>query len=133
GGSELTIIGSARVRTENNCLPRDIVQVGGRLLFGFNVAVHLREPTVRDVFSLHRLVAGPEGLELENAEDEAGVLSDPELIRQLGELYRYYKGARLAQLRLTETGFLLAVFQVGAKADDVRVFHWRVAPDGSVR
>src|SRR5512139_3374158 len=52
GGSELSIIGHVRVRTENNCIPRDIVQVGGKLLFGFNVAVHLREPTVHDVFSL---------------------------------------------------------------------------------
>ena len=34
GGTELAVIGNERVRTENNCLPRDILQVGGRLLFG---------------------------------------------------------------------------------------------------
>ncbi len=138
GGTELTIIGNARVRTENNCVPRDIVQVGGKLLFGFNVAVHLREPTVADVFSLHTLVPGADGLELdrvtdEHAADESALLSDPELVRQLGELYRYYKGARLTELRITDTRFLLAIFQVGDKLDDVRVFHWNLAPDGSSR
>src|SRR5690606_33837111 len=133
GGTELTIVGNARVRTENNCVPRDIVQVGGKLLFGFNVAVHLREPTVADVFSLHTLAPGADGFELDHATDGAGLLSDPELVRQLGELYRYYKGARLTELRLTDTRFLLAIFQVGDKLDDVRVFHWAISPDGSSR
>jgi len=133
GGSQLEIVGQARVRTENNCVPRDIVQVAGKLLFGFNVVTHLREPTVDDVFSLHTLSEGADGFELDHAEGPPGLLRDPELLRELSELYRYYKGAQLAQLRVTETGYLLAVFQIGDTVDDVRVFHWQVAPDGSVR
>ena len=37
GGTELQVIGNPRIRTENNCVPRDIVQVGGLLLFGYEV------------------------------------------------------------------------------------------------
>ena len=37
GSTELNIIGRTRVRTDNNCLARDIVRVGDYLLFGYNV------------------------------------------------------------------------------------------------
>ena len=35
GGGELTLVATERVRTENNCTPRDVVSVDGQLLFGF--------------------------------------------------------------------------------------------------
>src|SRR3954454_24026537 len=55
GGTELTVIGNERVRTEHNCVPRDIVGVGKYLLFGFNVFIGLKKETaLADVFSLHR-------------------------------------------------------------------------------
>jgi hypothetical protein len=133
GGSEMAILGNARARTANNCVPRDIVQVGGKLLFGYNVAVHLREPTVDDVLGLQRLGNVDGSWELDPAEDDAALLRDPAFVRELGELYRYYKNARLVQLRVTETNYLLAIFQIGDSLDDVRVFHWAVRPDGSVR
>ena len=37
GGTELAVLGNERVRTEHNCVPRDIVGVGEHLLFGYNV------------------------------------------------------------------------------------------------
>ena len=37
GGTELAVVGNVRIRTENNCIPRDIAQVGDRLLFGYNI------------------------------------------------------------------------------------------------
>ena len=33
GGTEAAVLGTERVRTENNCVPVDIVQVGGLMLF----------------------------------------------------------------------------------------------------
>src|SRR5690349_12350131 len=55
GGTELTVIANERIRTEHNCIPRDIVQVGGRLFFGYNVFLGLKtETAVEDVFSLHK-------------------------------------------------------------------------------
>ena len=34
GGVEMAAIARTRVRTENNCIPRDIVQIVSQLLFG---------------------------------------------------------------------------------------------------
>ncbi|WP_433253060.1 DNA repair ATPase [Streptosporangium sp. CA-135522] len=78
GGAELRLVGTERIRTENNCVPRDIVALGatpgprggtgpesgrdhrrGLLLFGYNVFMGLKpETTVEDVFSTHTFVRG---------------------------------------------------------------------------
>src|ERR671912_1262763 len=64
GGTELTVIGNERVRTENNCVPRDIVSVGKYLLFGYNVFLGLKKETsVADVFSLHRFESKDDGFD----------------------------------------------------------------------
>ncbi|HEX8620195.1 MAG TPA: DNA repair ATPase, partial [Thermoanaerobaculia bacterium] len=125
GGTEMALLGSDRIRTENNCVPRDIVEVGDNLLFGYNVFIGLKTETrVSDVLSLHRLedfapVAG------------ATFLSDEAFLRDFRELVQYYRGSRLLQLRRVESK-LLAVFQTGDKLTDLRVFRWNVGNDGSV-
>ncbi len=134
GGTELAIVGQCRVRTENNCVPRDIVQLGGRLLFGYNVTVRLRaETVVEDVFSLQRWSTGDEGLELAAvplAEGGPTFLVAPQFQHDFSELYRFYKGAKLLQFTRSETN-LLAVFQVGNDIADVRVFRWLLDPQGN--
>src|SRR5690606_11512915 len=66
GSSHMEIIGRVRIRTENNCTARDIVQVGDCLLFGYNVFIGLKKEThVGDVFSLYRLVEGADGFDAE--------------------------------------------------------------------
>ncbi|MBX3273685.1 MAG: DNA repair ATPase [Sandaracinaceae bacterium] len=132
GKSALEIAGQAWIRTENLCVPRDIVHVGGKLLFGFNVQVHLRETVVSDVFSLHTLEDDGDSLALHDASLEGTFLDEPDFVRHFAELYRYYQDARLLQLRVTESGHLLAIFQIGATVRDVRVFHWQLGLDGSV-
>src|SRR5690349_6582482 len=41
GGSALSLIATERIRTENNCVPRDIKQVRGEMALGYNVFVGL--------------------------------------------------------------------------------------------
>ena len=54
GSTDLAVLGNERIRTENNCVPRDIKEVGNYLLFGYNVFIGLkRETHIEDVFSLH--------------------------------------------------------------------------------
>ncbi len=133
GSTELAVAGSLRVRTEHNCVPRDIVAVGELLLFGYNVFIGLKTETqVADVFSLHRFNLTETGPELDAVEREGSFLEDPGFTRDFHELYKYYKNARLVQLRRI-TGKLLAVFQTGSTFDDLKVFRWAVAPDGGVR
>src|SRR5688500_18282106 len=103
GGMEMALLGSDRIRTENNCVPRDIVEVGSNLLFGYNVFIGLKTETqVSDVLSLHRLedfapVQGP------------SFLTDETFLRDFRELVQYYRSSKLLQLRRMDSK-LLAVF-----------------------
>ena len=133
GGTELTVVGSERVRTENNCVPRDIVAVGKHLLFGFNVFLGLKSEThVGDVLSLHRFEKTPEGFDLSEvpATEGGGFLADARFVKDFQELYRFYKGTKLKSLARTETR-LFVVFQVGASVRDVRVFRFSLDAGGS--
>ena len=128
GGAEMALLGSDRIRTENNCVPRDIAEAGSLLLFGYNVFIGLKTETqVSDVFSLHRV----DDFAALPAEAPENFLRDPKFTHDFRELYQYYRNSRLLQLRRVESK-LLAVFQTGEKLTDLRVFRWQVAVDGTV-
>ncbi|NRQ30313.1 AAA domain-containing protein [Nonomuraea sp. NN258] len=126
GGAELRLLGTERIRTENNCVPRDIVSLGDVMLFGYNVFIGLKpETTVDDVFAVHRF--SREGDAFRFDADRLQTLEDPSFKKDFAELYRYYKDSRLQQLRRVE-GKLLAVFQIGPA--DTRVLRWSVSNGG---
>ncbi|MCA9574278.1 MAG: DNA repair ATPase, partial [Myxococcales bacterium] len=136
GSSALEVLGQVRVRTEHACVPRDIVQVRGRLLFGYAVEFQLKEQVdVQHVLSLHRFehVNGDYDLgHVPAGGEDAQLLEDPRFVADFNELFRYYRDAKLIQLRRT-AGKLLAVVQTGATTRDVKVLRWSIEPDGSVR
>jgi len=124
GGTEMALLGSDRIRTENNCVPRDIVAAGELLLFGYNVFIGLKTETqIADVFSVHRLH------DFSLVSDS--FLKDAKFERDFKELYQYYRNSKLLQLRRIESK-LLAVFQTSDKLTDIRVFRWAVSVDGKV-
>ena len=134
GGTEMTVIGNERIRTEHNCVPRDIRGIGDLLLFGYNVFLGLKTETrMEDVLSLHRFVAEDGGYRFETVgeDDRQNFLTDRTFLRDFQELHNYYKDARLLQLRRVD-GKLLAVFRTGANLTDFKVFRWAVDPDGRV-
>src|SRR5690606_6297517 len=92
GGAELTVIATERIRTTNNCVPRDIVQVAGFLLLGYNVFIGLKSETkVSDVFALHRFEPRDDGtFDCADAGLEAagGFLLDPQFIKEFENLYK---------------------------------------------
>ena len=133
GGTELTVIGNERVRTENNCVPRDIVGVGKYLLFGYNVFIGLKkEMHVADVFSLHKFEKTAEGFDFSEvpSSEAGGFLKDPRFVKDFSELYKYYKDAKLLQLRRNETR-LLAIFQTGKSDRDIKVFRFGLDVEGN--
>ena len=131
-GTEFKVLGGSRVRTENNCVPRDIVCVGDTFLLGYNVFIGLRTETqVNDVFSIYRFDETNEGLELESVPLGDTYLGDTKFVKDFQDLYKYYKESRLTQLRRGIKGKLLALFQTGSSLDDQRIFRWGVAPDGA--
>ncbi|AVV45142.1 DNA repair ATPase [Streptomyces sp. P3] len=128
GSTRLELTSTERLRTEHTCVPRDIVSVGDTLLFGHNVFLGFLglkpETTVGDVFALY-------DRDLNRLPEDAvpGLIDDPAFVREFAALYRYYRQTHLLQLRRVE-GKLLAVFQTGEKAGDIRVLRWALSDDG---
>lgn len=130
GSTDMSIAARVRIRTENNCVARDIVQVGRLLLFGYNVFIGLKKETlVEDVFALFLLEEKESGLELIEQSKATAFLSDKRFNQDFAELYRYYKHTKLVELTVKD-GKLLMGFQIGEKRDDIRVFRWALSPDG---
>ena len=130
GSSDLSVISRVRVRTENNCIARDMVQVGDYLLFGYNVFIGLKKETkIEDVFSLFKLNSDGDSYGLEAVSHDDSFLTSPSFKSDFLELYRYYKQTRLVQLTV-KNGKLLAGFQIGERLEDIRVFRWSVSADG---
>ncbi|MGW9115256.1 DNA repair ATPase [Streptomyces sp. NPDC055663] len=123
GSTELRLTGTEQIRTGHAAVPRDLVAVGGQLLFGFERGPGAADPAeLSDVLALY----GPEL----GDPVAGGLLADEEFVREFTALHRYYRDARLLRLRLVD-GKLLAVFRTGESADGIRVLRWALAPDGS--
>ena len=130
GGRELSLLATDRVRTENNCVPRDVVSVAGHLLFGFQVFIGLKSETKpSDALSAYHFQRAEDGksFDLSSAgfEGPLAFLADADFTREFSDVFRYYKDARLLQLRRTDTR-LLIVTQIGASVRDVKVFRFAI-------
>src|SRR3954468_10588144 len=98
GGRELLILATDRVRTENNCVPRDVVSVAGHLLFGFQVFIGLKSETKpSDALSAYHFqrTNGAESFDSSSAafEGPLAFLANPDFTREFGDAFRYYKDA----------------------------------------
>ncbi len=128
GGNELQVIANERIRTEQNCVPVEILAVGDLLWVGYDVYVGLKSVSVGDVFGLFRFRVDDGGafqLEPVPLESAGDFLQAPDFLRDLKELFQYYKQTRLVQLVRAEAK-LLALFQTGASATDLKVFRWEL-------
>ncbi|MEL6180145.1 MAG: DNA repair ATPase, partial [Myxococcota bacterium] len=125
--------GSEPIRTEHLCKARDIINIHGRILFGYNINMRRTQTTTSDVMGLHTLKDDGDQFEFAPLPDEdpANFLQDENFQRHFKELYSFYKDTQLLQLRL-RPGRLLAIFQIGSTQDDVRVFRWSVEANGDV-
>ncbi|NYZ68368.1 DNA repair ATPase [Endozoicomonas sp. SM1973] len=129
GQTQLEVIGRTRARTENNCVARDIVRIGKKLLFGYNVYIGLKQETsIEDVFALYQLKEENNEFQLEEVPIKGSFLDSTKFQEDFNELYTYYKQATLIQLRVSESS-LLAAFQIGKKITDIRVFRWQITKD----
>ncbi len=142
GSSPFALLGTERVRTESNAVPRDVANIGEQLVLAYN-AVSGVSDSVRpeDVFGVHHLELGgdvaaatsaqvsfspnPEGL-------TGSVLDDDQFRRDFEELHTYFKQTKLQQLYRTGNR-LLAVFRTGGGAGDIRVLRWEISPDNALR
>ncbi|MCT6775604.1 DNA repair ATPase [Streptomyces sp. CS7] len=126
GSTGLRLLATEQVRTEHASVPRDLVAVGGKLLFGFERGPGARgEAGVDDVLLVRD--AGPED---DAQAAQPTLLDDDGFRREFSSLHRYFRDARLLRLRRAG-GKLLAVFRTGENAEDIRVLRWALGPDGA--
>src|SRR3954469_16130695 len=85
GGRELALLATDRVRTENNCVPRDVVSIAGHLLFGFQVFIGLKSETKpSDALSAYQFQRNAEAFDLSNTafDGPLAFLANPEFTRE---------------------------------------------------
>ena len=149
GGAELALVANERIRTENNCIARDLVSVAGHMLFGFQVFMGLKtETAVSDVFAFYKFdKKNPAGDEWDLSQEPTSAsggasgsatsgasagdfLNDEAFVKELRDTFKYYaKDARLLRLKRTDTR-LLAAMQIGATVRDAKVFRWAIDSAG---
>ena len=128
GAVSTELLATHRIRTDNACVPRDIVALmtptGGRFVLGFEVVLGLRSKIVpTDIFT--ELIETAAGIEA----TPHTLLTDPQFYRDFAEIFQYHKDAKLLQVRRTER-HLLVVFQAGARLTDIKVLRFDLVPDG---
>lgn len=106
GAIDTKLIGTGRITTEHNCVPWDMVPVGNKFLFGYNVVLGLKtEVELSDVFGAYNYANHefqPLPLELINNAQFAGEFRD---------LYRYYKNTQFVKFAVLGN-HLFMVFRV---------------------
>jgi hypothetical protein len=121
GSIPTKLLSSQRITTENNCIAQDIVPVGDRFIFGYNVHMGLKSVTeLKDVFSVYHF--GSDGL---FHEEPITFLADGNFEHDFFQLYKYYKDTRFLKFHVLEPHVYL-VFQVGRTASDFKAFKFLV-------
>ncbi|MCC5943559.1 MAG: DNA repair ATPase, partial [Bernardetiaceae bacterium] len=130
GAIENKLIANDRIYTENNCMPRDMVEIGNSqsFLFGYNVQMGLRkELQLSDVFSLYRFEDEDNSFHA----DDLDLIITEKLKEDFQQLYKYYKRTTFSKF-YTKAPFLYAVFQVGSRPQDIKAFKWEVTKENKL-
>lgn len=123
GSIETKLIATERITSENNCVPRDMVPVGDRFIFGYNVRIGLKSETnLSDVFAVHQFKNQT------FTSDTLELLGDRQFEEDFKQLYKYYKLTAFAKFQVIGP-HLYVVFQVGKTAADIKAFKWAIAGD----
>lgn len=128
GAVETALVSTERVTTEHNCVPRDLVAVGGnRFLFGYNIQFGLKQTTeVSDVFGAYEY--DPESHTFQHLPVEE-VLSAPGFAEDFKYLYKYYKETRFAKFMVIGPNLYMKM-RIGRGVDDFKTFKWLRPGDG---
>ena len=128
GSKKLELKKMARVSTQLNCEPRDMIQLGhDQFLFGFNVELGLKKGQLEDVFAVYNFNETEE----EFKEGDLSILHDQKFQERFKTLFSTSKDASFH--RFAQVGSnLFMVFRNGSKVEDVVVYKWLINPDGQL-
>jgi len=120
GSIDTKLLGSERIITENNCIPRDMAPVKNSFIFGYNVHIGLKTKVeLSDVFSIY------EYKERTFEKQPLSLINDKQFINDFDELYKYYKNTFFAKFTIVEP-YLYMIFQTSKNATDIKAFKWLV-------
>jgi hypothetical protein len=123
GAIDTRLLGTGRITTSNNCVPWDMVPVGTKFLFGFNVIIGLKTETeLADVFGVYNYA---------NREFQAldlSLLENPQFLEEFRNLHRYYKNTQFVKFAVLGP-HLYMVFRVGKTPNDIKTFKWLLKDD----
>lgn len=124
GSIDFALTDSDRITTAHHCIPRDIVEIGGRFLMGFNVHFGLKTNVeISDVFAAYRLEGGT------FHEEDLSLLDSDDFRKDFADLFRFYKNAIFARF-FRDGPHIYMVFRVGRDVTDIKTFKWAVRGDG---
>lgn len=132
GGKEIAVLGTERIRTENNCIAQDMVAVNGLLLFGYNAQMGMKTLTPGDMLCLHRFEVGEGTFDFPPLlkDDPRNFLEESKFQSSFAEMVRYLKSLRLRSLRV-QGPKLLAHLQTGESSTDRKTLQWNLSEDGA--
>lgn len=120
GSIETKLIANNRIITENNCVPSDIVTIGSRCIFGYNVHFGLRtDIKVEDVFSVYAYEEG------DFRQDTLEMIADEAFLTDFHNLYKYYRDTEFRKF-FVAGNYLHMVFQISERASDIKTFKWLI-------
>lgn len=123
GSVETKLLANERITTEHNCMARDMIPIGKRFIFGYNVHMGLKaETSVGDVLSVYRFQDGSFHPE------QPKFLTEERFTEDFQNLYKYYKNTQFAKFAILGP-YLYMVFRVGKSMSDVKVFKWQINGD----
>ena len=123
GAIPTELVSKQRITTAHNCTARDIVPIGDKFLFGYNVHMGLKSTTdLADVFSVYRFDDG------NFHEESLDLLNDKQFNVDFHALYKYYKDTRFAKFHISGP-YLYLVFRTGKALSDIKTFKFLVEGD----
>ncbi len=126
GAVDTRLIGTGRITTEHHCVPWDMVPVGRRFLFGFNVTLGLKtDVELSDVLGIY------EYADHDFRPQPLDALRDPRFEEEFRNLYRFYRQTQFAGFAVRGP-HLFMVFRVGKSATDVKTFKWLIGANDTL-
>lgn len=120
GSIPTELLSTQRITTAHNCTARDIVPVGVKFIFGYNVHMGLKAVTkIEDVFSVYEFSDGA------MHEKSLDFIRDGNFEQEFFSLYKYYVDTRFQKFHL-EGPHLYMVFQVGKTINDTKSFKFLI-------
>ena len=123
GSIDTVLLSTERITTDHNCVPRDMVAIGHRFLFGYNVHFGLKkERHLSDVFTAYEFKEGT------FHELSLDLIADKQFEKDFQDIFRYYKNAVFAKF-FVRGPHLYMIFRVGKAVHDIKTFKWVIQGD----